>query len=95
LYAALDAAILAGLLWFLWPFLKRDGMIIGLGLGLHAVSRFLLEWIRTDESPIFGTPLTISQLISVLLFVGGLSLLINAFAFPTNSRADLGKPGTA
>jgi phosphatidylglycerol:prolipoprotein diacylglycerol transferase len=95
LYAALDAAILAGLLWFLWPFLKRDGMIIGLGLGLHAVSRFLLEWIRTDESTIFGTPLTISQLISVLLFVGGLSLLINAFAFPTNSRADLGKPGTA
>jgi len=95
LYAAIDAAILAGLLWCLWPYCRRDGTIIGLGLALHAVSRFLLEWIRTDEAPIFGTPFTISQWISLALFAAGLALILNALVFPTNSRAELGKPGTA
>lgn len=95
LYAAIDAAILAGLLWFLWPFLQRDGMIIGLGLSLHAISRFLLEWIRTDEAPIFGTPLTISQWVSVLLFIGGIALVVRGILIRTNSRSELGKAGTA
>lgn len=94
LYAAIDAVILAGLLWFLWPFLQWDGMIIGLGLGLHAVSRFLLEWIRTDEAPIFGTPLTISQWVSVLLFIGGIALVVRGAGVRANSRQELGKAGT-
>lgn len=95
IYSAIDALLLAGLLWFLWYFLPRDGLIIGLGLGLHAISRFLLEWIRTDEAPILGTLLTISQWISVLLFVGGSILILRACLFSTNSRGELAKPGTA
>ena len=95
LYSALDAAFLAGLLWFLWPRLCRDGVILGLGLGLHAVSRFLLEWIRTDEAPVFGTPFTISQCVSLLLFLAGIGLLVNAVLRPRNSREQFLKSGTA
>lgn len=94
IYSAIDAAILAGLLWFLWLYLKRDGTIIALGLGLHAISRFLLEWIRTDESPVFGTPFTISQWISSLLLLGAIALIVNTLLFPSISRGELGKTGT-
>ena len=43
-------------------------------LSLYAVSRFLLEMIRTDEGAIFGTGLTISQNVSLLLLAGTAAL---------------------
>jgi prolipoprotein diacylglyceryltransferase len=43
--------------------------VFALVLTLHPVSRILLEIIRIDEPPALGTPLSISQLVSVVLLV--------------------------
>lgn len=69
LYAAIDAALLAWLAVAFTPFARRDGEVFALVLTLHPVARMLLEAIRIDEPPALGTPLSISQLISLLLLV--------------------------
>lgn len=74
LYSAIDAGILAWFLWSSFPFRRRDGEVIALLLTLHPISRFLLEIIRIDESAVFGTGLSISQNISIALFVGAIAL---------------------
>jgi phosphatidylglycerol:prolipoprotein diacylglycerol transferase len=68
-YSAIDAAILAWLLWSYYPFRRRDGEVIALLLSVHPITRFLLEIIRTDEPAVFGTGMSISQNISILLLV--------------------------
>jgi phosphatidylglycerol:prolipoprotein diacylglycerol transferase len=67
IYSAIDAGLLGWLLWALFPFRTRDGQCIALLLTIHPITRFLLEVIRTDEPAVFGTGLSISQNISVLL----------------------------
>ena len=73
LYAAIDAALLAWLAVVFTPLARRQGEVFALVLTLHPLSRILLEQIRVDEPPALGTPLSISQLISV-----GLLLLATA-----------------
>lgn len=65
LYAAIDAALLALLAIVFTPLARRDGEVFALVLTLHPISRILLEMIRVDEPPALGTPLSISQLISI------------------------------
>jgi phosphatidylglycerol:prolipoprotein diacylglycerol transferase len=67
LYSAIDAGLLAWLLWSYFPFRRRDGEVVALMLTIHPVTRFLLEYIRTDEPAVFGTELSISQNISIVL----------------------------
>jgi phosphatidylglycerol:prolipoprotein diacylglycerol transferase len=67
LYAALDAGLLAALAVAFTPLARRPGEVFALVLTLHPISRLLLEAIRIDEPPMFGTPLSISQLVSVVL----------------------------
>lgn len=76
LYSAIDALLLCLLLLAVEPYLKYDGQLFALGLGFHAISRFLLEIIRIDESAVFGTGLSISQNISLgmLLVAVGLGV---------------------
>lgn len=74
LYSAVDAALLAWLLWAFLPYRSRDGQAIALLLTVHPVTRFLLEIIRTDEPAVFGTGLSISQNVSVGLLAAGLAL---------------------
>ena len=62
------------LLWSFYPFRRRDGEVLALLLTIHPVTRFLLEIIRTDEPAVFGTGMSISQNISVLLFAAGIAL---------------------
>jgi phosphatidylglycerol:prolipoprotein diacylglycerol transferase len=73
LYAAIDAALLATLAVAWTPFARRPGEVFALVLTLHPIARMLLEAIRVDEQPALGTPLSISQLVSlVLLALAGL-----------------------
>jgi phosphatidylglycerol:prolipoprotein diacylglycerol transferase len=65
LYSAIDAGLLALVLWLAWPFRRRDGEIFALLITLHPLSRILLEVIRSDEQGFWGTPLTISQWLSL------------------------------
>lgn len=67
IYSAIDAGLLGWLLWAFFPFRRRDGQCIALLLTIHPITRFLLEVIRTDEPAVFGTGLSISQNISILL----------------------------
>jgi phosphatidylglycerol:prolipoprotein diacylglycerol transferase len=67
IYSAVDAGILAWLLWSYYPLRRRDGELVALMLTIHPVTRFLLEVIRTDEQAVFGTGMSISQNISLLL----------------------------
>ncbi|MEM9589164.1 MAG: prolipoprotein diacylglyceryl transferase family protein, partial [Planctomycetota bacterium] len=51
-------------------FLPVDGMLLLMGCGLYAVVRFGLEWVRVDEAGQFGTELSISQWVSlIVLFI--------------------------
>lgn len=74
IYSAVNAALLAWVLWSFYPFRTRDGEVTALMLTTYPIARFLLEIIRIDESAVFGTGLSISQNISVVLFVLALCL---------------------
>ena len=47
----------------------RDGELIALLCTLYPINRFLMEFIRTDEPGVLGTPLKIGQVISLLFLV--------------------------
>jgi phosphatidylglycerol:prolipoprotein diacylglycerol transferase len=72
IYSSVNAALLAWVLWSFYPYRRRDGEVIALLALLYPIARFLLEVIRIDESAVFGTGLSISQNISVGLFVSAL-----------------------
>ncbi len=74
IYAAVDAFLLSLVLWFFWYIKRTDGQVFALMLMLHSISRFMLEIVRHDELGVFGTELTISQWISVLLLMAGIVL---------------------
>jgi len=74
IYSAIDAGILGWLLWSFYPFRRRDGEAIALLLTIHPITRFLLEIIRTDEPAVFGTGMSISQNISLVLLACGAAL---------------------
>ena len=69
LYAAVDAGLLTLVLWFAYPYRRRDGEVFAVLLTLHPLSRFVREIIRTDEPGQFGTSLTISQWLSLGILV--------------------------
>jgi phosphatidylglycerol---prolipoprotein diacylglyceryl transferase len=70
IYSAINAGLLSWFLWAYYPWRRRDGEVFALLLSIYPISRFLLESIRTDESAVFGTSLSISQNISVAVLVG-------------------------
>jgi phosphatidylglycerol:prolipoprotein diacylglycerol transferase len=69
LYASMDAALLAALAVCFTPFARRRGEVFALVLTLHPISRLLLEAIRVDEPPAFGSLLSISQWASLFLLL--------------------------
>jgi phosphatidylglycerol:prolipoprotein diacylglycerol transferase len=89
LYAAIDAAILAILACCAsaTPLARRDGQVFALVLTLHPISRLLLEAIRVDEPPALGTPLSISQLVSLVLLVAAAGLWWWSFQQPPRGPA--------
>jgi phosphatidylglycerol:prolipoprotein diacylglycerol transferase len=91
LYSAITAALIAWVLWTYYPSRRRDGQVVGLMLALYPISRFLEEIIRTDEPSVFGTGLSISQNISLAVFVAGIGLL----AYLAKQPARVAWPGTS
>lgn len=89
LYAAVDAALLALVLWFYFPFRRRDGEVFALLISVHPLSRFLLEMIRSDEPGRFGTDLTIAQWMSIGILAGGIGLWIYLERQPRGSLLPL------
>lgn len=75
IYSAIDAFLLALVLWNYFPFRRHDGEVFALLLIIHPISRFVLELIRADEGGQFGTSFTISQLLGFALMAAGVALL--------------------
>ena len=91
LYAAIDAGLLAAVAMAFTPLARRPGEVFALVLTLHPISRLLLEGIRIDEPPMFGTGLSISQLVSIVLLALATALwwwLSRQPAVPLHSTAD-------
>jgi phosphatidylglycerol:prolipoprotein diacylglycerol transferase len=65
IYSAIDAALLALVLWFYFPYRRRDGEVFAILVTIHPISRFLLEIIRDDEQDRFG--LTTAQWMSLAI----------------------------
>ena len=80
LYASLNALLLYGLLTYIFYVRKRHGTVIGVLLLLYPISRVLLEMIRTDN-PHDVAGLTISQFISVAMFVFAVAYLFIVYKF--------------
>ncbi|HYW78622.1 MAG TPA: prolipoprotein diacylglyceryl transferase family protein, partial [Thermoguttaceae bacterium] len=74
IYSSLNALVLCLLLLAYDPFRRRDGELFALMLSVYPIARFLLEIIRTDESSVFGTGLSISQNVSLALLLAASGL---------------------
>ena len=75
-YSTLGAFLLAGFTWAYHPYRRHDGEVLALGMLAYPINRFLVEFLRGDELGQFGTMFTISQWVSVGLFLTGLLLYI-------------------
>ncbi len=75
IYSTMNAALLFLFLWFYYPWRRSDGEVFALMLVFYSIGRFLLEIVRRDEAGQFGTELTISQWISVIVLTAGLASL--------------------
>lgn len=73
-YSAIDAFLLCLFLLAYAPYRQHDGEVFAWMITLHSISRFLQEVIRVDESSVFGTGLSISQNISILMFLAAVGL---------------------
>lgn len=81
IYASISGFLLC--LWALsisqWE--KRPGLVFGAGWVAYGIVRILEEIIRVDEHGVFGTPLSISQWVSVLGIVAGVFILFWSFRY--------------
>jgi phosphatidylglycerol:prolipoprotein diacylglycerol transferase len=69
IYSTIDAILICLLLLAAEPFLRRDGDIFALMISIYAVTRFLIEILRSDEAAVSGTGMSISQNISLALLI--------------------------
>jgi phosphatidylglycerol:prolipoprotein diacylglycerol transferase len=75
LYDAANLALLALVLWLHYPLRRHDGETLALLLAVYPITRFVVEIIRVDEPGQFGTTLSISQWISLGVFIAGVVLV--------------------
>ncbi len=78
IYESLAALAIFSILLWRYPRKTRDGEIFTLYLGLYAVARFFLEFLRGDEDRgfVFNHLLSTSQLIAVLAAVAAAGLAV-------------------
>jgi phosphatidylglycerol:prolipoprotein diacylglycerol transferase len=74
IYSSINNLLICLFLLAISPFCRRDGSLFALLLTIYPITRFLLEIIRTDEAAIFGTGLSISQNVSLLLLVAAVGV---------------------
>ncbi|MHC4405475.1 MAG: prolipoprotein diacylglyceryl transferase family protein [Planctomycetota bacterium] len=67
LYSSVNSLALCLFLLAYAPFRRRDGEVWAMFLVLYAITRYLMEIIRTDEPGVLGTALSVSQVVSLLV----------------------------
>ena len=91
LYSSFDGAILLLVVLAFWPHRKADGHAMALYFMLYAMTRFMIEQLRNDESAqIYG--MTISQIISIGVFACGATLWLLALKFGRPRYTDTHPP---
>lgn len=91
LYSTIDGMVLLFVVLAFWPHRKADGQAMALYFMLYAVTRFLVELLRNDESAqIMG--MTISQLISVGVMAFGIFLWFISLKYGRPRYADTHPP---
>ena len=78
IYESITTFVIFGLLLWWFPKRKRDGDVFLLYVGLYAVARFFLEFLRGDEDRgfVFHHLLSTSQFIALLALAGIAAVLI-------------------
>lgn len=94
LYSSINAILLSALLSAVFYLRKRHGVVIGLMFVLYPMGRVIIEMIRADN-PHDVAGLTISQFVSLALFILGIVYLFVIYRFlPERSpRAANAAPG--
>ncbi len=80
LYSFVHAIILSGFLSALFYVRKRHGVVIAALFVLYPIARVVLEQIRTDN-PHQAAGLTISQLVSLGMFVAGVAYMVYLYKY--------------
>lgn len=88
LYSVIDGLVLMALLLTYFPIRRRDGEVMALLMVTYPISRFLIEFLRSDE-PAFFAGLTVSQNISAAILLAGLAFWTYLFRQPATRHADL------
>ncbi len=70
LYSSINALMMAVLVYGVFPHRRRDGEVFCLLIFAYAITRFMLEIIRTDEGSFGVTGMTISQNVSMCMLIG-------------------------
>lgn len=76
LLASLNGIFLFFILTCFYRYRKNDGEVLLVFGILYSIARFYIETLRNDTTPVFGTGLTVSQNISVILFCSSLGIFI-------------------
>jgi phosphatidylglycerol---prolipoprotein diacylglyceryl transferase len=80
MYEAIAAIALFGVLWLLRKRIKPAGALFGIYMMMAGVERFLIEQIRVNSTYDWGLiKPTQAEIISVVLFLGGIALLSYAY----------------
>ncbi len=69
IYQSIDAFVLLLFLLAYDPFRRRDGELLAMALLLYPINRFIMEAIRIDEPGIWGTGLSIGQIVSLAILM--------------------------
>lgn len=91
IYASINALLLCLLVWQIQPLPNRDGVAFWLAILLYAISRFLLELIRSDEAGQLGTPFTISQLLAMATGLIAIAAILFRYQLPPHREWSWGK----
>ena len=87
IYSTITASLLAWVLWSFYPFRRRDGEVTALMITLYPIARFFEESIRIDEAAVFGTGLSISQNVSILLLLAAVGMWVWLLRKPAGNLA--------
>ena len=85
LYESGAEFVIFGFLYWFWKSSPRPGAVIGAYLVLYSIARFIVEFYRNHEQNLVNG-LSLTQWISLALFLAGAALLARVAAATWNSR---------
>ncbi len=90
IYSSVNAFLLATVLVLYLRHRPYNGSALAIGWIMYPIARFIIEILRNDEMGLFGTKFTISQQISIGLFVTG--IIFTALLVKTRGKLFRGSP---